>query len=33
MKLTYQQVKNGHFCDVSLHMTAHVVEMFYIPVS
>jgi len=28
MKLPHQQVKNGHFCDVSLHMTAHVVEMF-----
>jgi hypothetical protein len=29
MKLPHQQVKSGHFCDVSLHMTAHVVEMFY----
>ncbi len=29
MKLPHQQVKHGHFCDVSLHMTAHVVEMVY----
>jgi hypothetical protein len=30
MKLTHQQGKHGHFCGVSLHMMAHVVEMFYI---
>ncbi len=29
MKLPHQQVKHGHFCDVSLPMTAHVVEMVY----
>jgi hypothetical protein len=29
MKLPHQQIKNGHFCHVSLHMTAHFVEMFY----
>jgi hypothetical protein len=30
MKLPHQQVENGHFCVVSLHMLAYFVEMFYI---
>jgi len=29
MKLPHQQIKNGHFCDVSIHMTAHFAEMLY----